>query len=81
MMTPQRLGRTFLLAVGLGCAAAFAGTFNFDFNSDPATILDFCGTAWDGSATSNTGSASWVPNGSACPADGFSLSYRLTPVQ
>jgi len=67
MMTPQRLGTTFLLTVGLGCAAALAGTFNFDFNSDPVTILDFCGTAWDGSATSNTGSASWVTSGGAGP--------------
>ena len=63
---PRWLG--VMAAIGASCTAAWAGTFFTDFNTDPTTVLNFCGTLWDGVTTTGTGSANWQTNGGAGPA-------------
>ncbi len=61
-----------LIASGLLAAApaAQAGTFQTSFSTNPATVLNFGGSLWDGVSTTGTGSANWQTNGGAGPFGG-----------
>lgn len=51
----------------LAAAAAYGGQANYDFNTDPSSLLNFGGTLWDGTTHTGTGSAKWISSGGAGP--------------
>ena len=51
----------------LAVVSVQAGSFQTDFSANPATVLNFEGSLWDGTSTTGTGSANWQTNGGAGP--------------